>query len=139
MKRKALILVAAFGLSAITSPAWAADPIAGRWLTEGGQAIVAIKPCGPALCGSIERVVKPTPGAPTTDANNPNPALRSRPYVGLTILTEFKDGGGDWRGQIYDPKSGKTYRSILKADGNNLAVKGCIAFFCRTQNWTRVR
>jgi uncharacterized protein (DUF2147 family) len=139
MERKALIPLAAFGLVATLSPAQAAEPITGRWLTEGGVAIVAIKQCGQNHCGSIERVVKPTPGAPTTDAKNPNPALRNRPYLGLTILTGFTDNGGDWRGQIYDPKSGKTYRSILKAEGNALAVKGCVAVFCRTQNWTRVR
>ncbi|WP_315760218.1 DUF2147 domain-containing protein [Sphingomonas sp. Y38-1Y] len=138
MKRNALI-AAAFSALSIAAPAHAADPVAGRWLTEGGQAIVAIRPCGANLCGAIERVVKPTPGAPTTDAKNPNPALRSRPYVGLTILSNFKDAGSDWRGQIYDPKSGKTYRSMLKAAGNNLEVKGCVAVFCRSQTWTRVK
>lgn len=137
MTRKALFAALA-GLSAY-SPAIAADPVAGRWLTQGGQAIVAIKPCGAGVCGTIERVLKATPGAPTTDARNPDPALRSRPYVGLTILSGFRDGGSDWRGQIYDPKSGKTYRSTLRATGNNLEVKGCVAVFCRTQTWTRAR
>ena len=139
MKRKPLIAAALAGLFITTAPAQAADPITGRWLTQGGQAIVAIRPCGQSLCGAIERVVKATPGAPTTDAKNPDPALRNRPYVGLNILTGFKDEGADWRGQIYDPKSGKTYRSILKAEGNNLSVKGCVAVFCRSQSWTRVR
>jgi uncharacterized protein (DUF2147 family) len=138
MNRKALF---AAGLSAVclSAPAHAADPVTGRWLTQGGEAIVAIRPCGPQFCGSIERVVKPTPGAPTTDAKNPNPALRSRPYLGLTILSNFADAGNDWRGQIYDPKSGRTYRSTLKAAGNNLEVKGCIAVFCRSQTWTRIK
>ena len=139
MMRKPLIPVAVAGLFVATAPAHAADPIAGRWLTEGGQAIVNIRPCGPSLCGAIERVLKPTPGAPTTDVKNPDPALRNRPFVGINILTRFKDEGTDWRGQIYDPKSGKTYRSILKASGNSLSVKGCVAVFCRSQSWTRAR
>ncbi len=137
MKHKALFSAALMGLFA--TAAHAAEPVTGRWLTEGGAAIVAIKPCGQNLCGAIERVVKPTPGGPTTDAKNPNPALRSRPYVGITILSGFTNNGDDWRGQIYDPKSGKTYRSIIKAAGNTLDVKGCIAVFCRSQTWTRVR
>ena len=42
-------------------------------------------------------------------------------------------------GRIYDPKSGKTYRSVLERDGAALTVKGCIAIFCKTQTWTRAR
>ena len=80
------------------------------------------------------------PGAAATDVNNKNAALRSRTIVGMPVLSEFTDGGSDWRGRIYDPKSGKTYKSILKreADGT-LKVQGCIAFFCRTQRWTPAR
>lgn len=130
---------ALFALLAPLVPAHSAQPVTGRWLTEGGQAVVAIKPCGNSVCGSIERIVKATPGAPTTDVKNPNPALRSRPFVGLTILSGFTQQGEEWRGQIYDPKSGRTYRSVLKASGNALEVKGCVAVFCRSQNWTRAR
>ena len=45
--------------------------------------------------------------------------------------------GAIWRGAIYDPKRGKTYRSELKRrDANTLEVKGCIGPFCQTQVWT---
>ena len=46
----------------------------------------------------------------------------------------------DANGTIYDPRNGKTYKSIVSknADGT-LAVKGCIAFFCQTQKWTPAR
>jgi uncharacterized protein (DUF2147 family) len=135
MMRTAMILAAVLS----SAPAHAADPVAGRWLTEGGQAIVEIRPCGQGICGAIERVLKPTPGAPTTDVKNPDPKLRSRPFPGLTILSNFKDAGSEWRGQIYDPKSGRTYRSMLKAAGDTLSVKGCVSVFCRSQSWKRVR
>lgn len=121
-------------------PAVAATPIAGRWATEDGAAIVTVAPCGAAVCGRITRLVKGPPSGPPTDYNNPDPALRTRPLEGLTVLSGFTDQGDDWRGRIYDPKSGKTYKSIVKREANGtLKVQGCIAFFCRTQRWTAVR
>ena len=118
----------------------AATPIAGRWLTEEGNAVVTIGACGSATCGRITRLIKGPPSGPPVDRNNPDASLRKRPLEGLTILTGFADAGSDWRGRIYDPKSGKTYKSILKREGNgNLKVQGCIAFFCRTQTWRPAR
>jgi uncharacterized protein (DUF2147 family) len=136
--RAALLLVPALVLVAGAASA-APAPITGRWLTEGGKAIVEIAPCGPQLCGRILRIIKPTPGRPATDIQNPNAALRTRPLQGINILSEFKPGSDRWKGRIYDPESGKTYRSELLANGNALTVKGCIAFFCQSQSWTRAR
>lgn len=136
-----ILAVAIATMAAAAPPALsAAQPISGRWSTEGGKAIVQIGPCGQAVCGRIAKVVKPTPGAPQNDANNPDVALRARPIEGLTILTGFTDSGSLWKGRIYDPESGKTYASKLSrnADGT-LKVQGCIAFFCRTQTWRAVR
>ena len=134
--------LAATALSALTlaGQAHAAQPIAGRWLTEDGSAIVQVGPCGSTVCGRIATILKAKPGAPTVDANNSDAALRSRPILGLPILTGFTDGGSDWRGKIYDPRNGKTYKSIVSraADGT-LAVKGCIAFICQTQVWKPAR
>ena len=53
----------------------------------------------------------------------------------------FKAAGGGWKdGRIYDPESGKTYRSRLRVtpDGS-LKVSGCILFVCQSQRWTRAR
>lgn len=120
--------------------AHAAEPITGQWLTKEGKAIVTVAPCGAGVCGRITKVLKPNPEGHGVDERNPNPALRNRPIVGLPILSNFVDGGKDWRGRIYDPEAGKEYRSILKKlpDGN-LQVQGCIAFFCQTQLWRPVR
>lgn len=130
-------------LSFVMSSAAAAAgpaPIAGQWLTADGSAVVSVGSCGAQTCGRISRVLKSAPGAPRVDANNPDPALRTRPVVGLPILTGFAPGGGDWRGRIYDPRNGKSYKSIVsrEADGT-LKVKGCIAFFCQTQVWRPLR
>ena len=58
----------------------------------------------------------------------------------MPILSGFADAGGDWRGRIYDPRNGKSYKSIVSknADGS-LKVQGCIAIFCQTQLWKPAR
>ena len=111
-------------------------PITGRWLTVEGKAIVEIASCGATLCGRIARVLKPRPGGPAVDIKNPDPALRTRPIAGMAILTGFTANGDRWQGRIYDPESGKTYRSELTRTGGTLTVKGCWGPFCRSQSWT---
>jgi len=133
--------LAAVAVSALVAlPAQAAQPVTGRWATVDGKAIVNSAPCGTHLCGRIEKIVKPTPGRPHTDIKNPDPTLRSRPLVGLALLSDFSDAGDIWKGTIYDPESGKSYNSKVSRNGDGtLKVQGCIAFFCKTQTWTPVR
>jgi hypothetical protein len=93
----------------VPSAAWAAPDATGNWLVEGGTAIVAIGPCGPNICGRISRILQREPGWNGADVNNPDPKLRTRPVLGLPILTGFKRAGtGLSGGRIYDPNSGKT-------------------------------
>lgn len=129
-------LIAAAMCAAI--PAQAAAPISGRWVTQSKDGVVEVYECGAALCGKLVKfLVIPPAGAGAKDLNNPDKALRSRTILGLTILTGFKSDGKEWKGQIYDPKSGKTYRSIVyKGKSGNLVVKGCIGPFCQAQTWT---
>ena len=119
------------------TPAGAAPAITGRWLTEGGKALVEVAPCGASLCGRIAKVLVRSTSGVAVDRNNPDPKLRGRPIVGLPILTGFTDGGAVWKGRIYDPESGRSYRSELSREGGTLKVKGCFGPFCRTQSWRR--
>ena len=121
--------------------AHAAQPVEGRWVTEEGDAIVTVAPCGKNLCGTISRfLVTPPEGAGQRDVNNPDPKLRTRRILGLPVLSGFTEDGDEWRGRIYDPKSGKSYRSVLRRrNANTLEVKGCIGPFCQTQVWRRAR
>jgi len=86
------------------------------------------------------RILRARPGAPTTDVHNTDVALRQRPILGLPVLTGFQEDGESWRGRIYDPRSGRTYRSVVSrnADGT-LRVQGCVAVICRTQTWRPAR
>ena len=133
-------LAIALGGVAFPIAAIAAQPITGKWLTVEGKGLVEIAPCGRALCGRIVRVLKPTAGKPTTDANNPDPTLRTRPIAGMVIVSGLTDGGSMWKGKIYDPTSGKTYDSKVSrnADGT-LSVSGCYLIFCQSQTWTPMK
>ncbi|KQS01758.1 hypothetical protein ASG11_13010 [Sphingomonas sp. Leaf357] len=112
----------------------------GRWITQDGAAIIAIGPCGGGLCGRIARILRRDPGAAETDVNNPDPRLRHRRADSVVILAGFVADGARWRGQVYDPRSGRTYRSfIATADGRTLDVRGCVLMFCQSQTWRRDR
>lgn len=143
MTRKGVMaaaITAGLGLAALVPAAFAAEPITGRWVTAEKDAVVVIAPCGKALCGTIERfLVAPPQGNDQRDINNPDAAKRKRRLLAATpILSAFMQDSDLWRGQIYDPKSGKTYRSVVRRKGPNvLEVKGCLGPFCQTQVWRR--
>lgn len=132
-------MVAAAILTAV--PAQAAAPISGRWITQSKDGVVEIYQCGEAYCGKFAKfLIMPAAGPNAKDINNPNKALRDRKIVGLNVLSGFKPDGTEWKGQIYDPKTGKTYRSIVyKGTSGTLVVKGCVGPFCQAQTWTPAR
>ena len=56
--------------------------------------------------------------------------------LGLQIISNMKRGGkGLNGGKITDPKKGKTYNCEIWRDGENLIVRGKIAFLGRNQRW----
>lgn len=133
-------LLAVF-LIASASAAHAAADVTGNWRTEDGSAIITFARCGNQMCANIARVLVSRPGIPKTDVRNPDPALRKRPIQGLRVISGLNAKGDRWEGgRVYDPKSGKSYRSYveLNEDGS-LKVAGCLAFICKTQRWTRAR
>lgn len=135
----ARLALSAAALAAIPAAASAADPIDGRWVTEEGDAEVTIGKCGASVCGKISKFIVPPPDGPDQrDIYNPDPAKKTRRLMGLPILTSFKEEDALWRGRIYDPKSGKSYRSVVRRkSANTIEVKGCISFFCQTQIWKK--
>lgn len=119
----------------------AAPAIEGDWVTADRSAVVRIAPCGSRLCGTVVRILARAPNVPRTDVNNPDARLRSRPLVGLTVLSGFAGSGASWSGgRAYDAKSGRSYRSSLTGNGDGSpTVTGCFLFICQSQRWLRVR
>jgi uncharacterized protein (DUF2147 family) len=96
----------------VSGPLAAAEPVAGSWVTASRDGVVQIGACRASVCGRLARfLVTPPQGADQRDVYNPDARLRSRKLLGLPILTGFREDGGVWRGTIYDPKAGKSYRS----------------------------
>ncbi len=137
--KMALGLIAA--AMAFATPAQAADSILGNWITQERDAIITISRCGATVCGRIQKfLVTPPNGAGQKDINNPDKKLRDRTILGMAILTGFTPDGDIWRGKIYDPKSGRTYRSeVSLQSANKLKMKGCFLFVCQGQDWTRAK
>jgi uncharacterized protein (DUF2147 family) len=129
----AILLAAAAGGPALA----AADPT-GEWLVADGTARVRIAPCNGALWGVIAWTKEPG----GTDENNPDPAKRGRPIIGLPILLNMKKASSNrWDGLVYNAENGKTYSSnISLASSNVLKIQGCVfgGLFCGGEDWTRV-
>jgi uncharacterized protein (DUF2147 family) len=133
------ILIA--GMLLAGSPALAADPVQGEWLTQDGGSKVRIGACpGNAnlLCGAVSWL--PASEAKARDSKNPNAQLRNRPILGTQTLTNFKQvEPGKWTGgKLYDPATGKTYsgKVSINPDGT-LKVQGCVMMICEGQTWKR--
>jgi uncharacterized protein (DUF2147 family) len=120
-----------------------ASEATGVWRMDNGKVTVRVSRCGANLCGTVVGLRKPRDdkGRPRRDKENPNPALRERPVIGLTILSNMRSGGnGYWTGTIYNPDDGRTYRSEMKLqNANTMRVDGCVAVFCRSMKFIRVQ
>ena len=121
-----LFMAAALMLAA---PSVAAEEIVGLWDT--GESQVEIYSCGELLCGRIAELDEPLDedGNEKLDENNPDPALRARPIIGMDLIAGFSRAGKKkWEdGTIYDPRDGKTYKCkmTLQRDGT-LKVRGYV-------------
>jgi uncharacterized protein (DUF2147 family) len=136
-------ILVACGLILGCLPAAAADP-RGVWLVEDKSAQIEIESCSGALWGIVlwERNAG-------RDNQNPDPALRGRPTLGIPILlgmrpTVQQSTGSPqiWRGHIYNAKSGQTYDANIRLTAPDVVhLEGCVlgGLFCGGQDWARAR
>lgn len=118
------------------------DAIVGTWLTPDKDAKIEIFKQQQRYFGKMVWLTpdKDEKGRPFTDTENPDPALRTRPLVGLVIINDLVFANDKWKGKIYDPDSGKTYQAQIEMpDRNTLDLRGYIGspIFGRTETWTR--
>lgn len=121
------------------SPPAAPDPT-GDWRVEEGTAHIRVAICDGALWGVIG-----WEQSPGTDSENPDPALRTRPTLGMPILVNMKPDAkkpeaNKWVGKIYNAKNGKMYDSnVTLVSPTALKVQGCVlGVFCGGETWTKV-
>lgn len=118
--------------------------ILGDWREPGGS-VLEVLSCGQEAC---MRVMTLRPNTPHLDSQNPDPAKRTQPLCGLRIGYGFQPDAPDrpgspekaTDGQIYDPKSGKTYHGEMHSESDKLHLRGYIGIpaFGRTETWQRV-
>lgn len=113
-------------------------PIAGRWATDDGKAIVDIYACGANLCGRVHKLLVAQPAGGQRDERNPDKAKRSQQVHGLQIYWNLSADGDAWTGKGYSPEDGRYYKANLSASGKKMTMKGCVSVFCRTITWTRI-
>lgn len=106
-------------------------PIEGLWKNPIGSAIIAVAPCGNALCGKVV----------WTSARGRREVARTTSHVvGTTVLTEVKPKGNGWTGKLFIPDDNIHVSAKLQLlDGRNLRLTGCaiVGLICRSQIWTR--
>ena len=139
--------IAAVVLAALAWPALAQMTPVGVWRTVDDKtgevsSEVRISDNAGVLSGRIEKLLR-------KDARQDDVCdkcaddRKNKPVLGLEIIRGAKksDGKEVWEGgKILDPDNGKDYTLRLTPieDGKQLQVRGYIAFFYRTQTWTRV-
>lgn len=125
-----------------------AEDVLGTFLNEDKDAHVEIYQENGKFYGKLVWLKFPIDdetNKPKLDKKNPEEALKSRPVWGLVILKDFVFDADDneWNdGEIYDPKSGKTYSCYMEFENaETLKIRGYIgfSFIGRTTLWTRVK
>ena len=126
MKLFAKTTLAIAGIS-LASMAFAADPLANTtWQTfDEGQpkGVIKITESNGVLTGKLISTV----------------SEKGKKHVGMTIISGLKaDGNGKYSGgKITDPEKNKTYKLTANLSGSNLALKGHLGPFSRSQTWKK--
>jgi uncharacterized protein (DUF2147 family) len=127
--RAALALIALLVLTAAQVPSRA--PIEGHWKNPIGSAIIAIEPCGGALCGKVVWA---------SERGQREAAKGASHIVGTTVLTGLKAEHGRWTGTLFIPDDNMHVSAKLElVNERKLKLTGCglMGLICRTQVWTR--
>src|SRR5512133_3683176 len=124
--------------------------ILGSWKTERGDSQLEFYRCGEKICGKVVWLKHPNyiaskdgpVGTTKVDRKNPNPALRSRPIIGLQVMKGLTAKGGNrWEnGTCYDPETGKSYKcKMTLKTPNKLQLRGYIGISLIGRNYFLTR
>lgn len=129
-------------IAAVLTSSVAVAGAEGTWVSEDGGLKVELTDCGSKLCGHVVWLGEPIDrrtGKPKTDLQNPDPAKRDRPLIGLEVVTMTPTGADRWSGTIYNADDGHMYRANLRIkDARTAVLEGCMLMvLCRGHTWTR--
>jgi len=145
----ALVGMMIFPMMQVQAQDVVAKDVLGKWLNEDKDAHIQIFMKGDKFFGKLVWIkipIDPETGKPKLDKHNPDPELQKRPSLGLELLTNFVFDDDEWEdGEIYDPKTGKTYSCYMEFPDednlDNLKIRGYvgISLLGKTTYWTRVK
>ena len=145
MKRACALLALCSGLFA--GPACAGtDGYVSEWVVSDGSALLEISHSGEGVDIRLVRVTEAwvawsSAVAGRLGEHNPDPTQRARALEGIIIGRGLaQDGDGALRGVLYDPASGRTYKSRIELVGpDTLSVRGYVGvqMWGRTTTWAR--
>ena len=129
------------------------DAVLGKWWNEEKDAHIEIYPCEGKICGKIVWLKEPNypaddskgmAGKTKVDRENPDPAKKGLPILGMNLVWGFTHAGENvWEGgSIYNPREGKTYKCKMTLENpDTLKVRGFIgiSLIGKTNIWTRVK
>ncbi|MGC1497342.1 MAG: DUF2147 domain-containing protein [Sulfitobacter sp.] len=128
---KLITFVLIAGMAAAASAARADVPL-GLWKSNpdasGLVVHVRTKPCGPAVCGRIERA-KDRRGYDT-----PSRAVGRKMLWDMTPQPD-----GSYQGKIWEPAANKMLVAKMQVQGNTMRLHNCDNAVCRDVVWTRLR
>ncbi len=132
--KHAIAIIAALTFIPVFMPdAASADPAVGLWQTQPDRkdltSHIDVKPCGPALCGTVMRAFDKD-GREVKTAN-----------VGKRLFWDMRPkGNGAYDGGTVEVVSmNLRARATMQLQGNKLRVTGCKGPACFGQTWTRLR
>lgn len=137
-------------LTPTASLAAGSSDILGIWNTAGGDSRLELFKCGDKLCGKIVWLKVPQYidsvdgpiGKTKVDRKNPDPAMRSRPIIGLQVVKGLTARSGNrWdNGICYDPESGRNYKCKMKlVSPDRLNLRGYIGVSLIGRNFSLTR
>lgn len=106
-------------------------PIEGLWKNPIGSAIIAVAPCGNALCGTVVWA---------SERGQSEVAKTTSRVVGTTVLTDVRRKGNGWAGKLFIPDDNIHVSAKLQlVNARQLKLTGCAlaGLVCRSQLWTR--
>lgn len=137
-------------LTATTTFGAGPGDILGPWKTDGGDSRLELFKCGDKICGKIVWLKEPNyidskdgpVGKTKIDRKNPDPALRTRPILGLQVMKGLTAKGKNrWaNGTCYDPETGKSYKCKMNlAAPDRLELRGYIGISLLGRNFILTR
>ena|ERR1700741_2214586 len=143
MKKLTVLLVILF-VTLSSATAQHPDGIRGYWVSSDKNAKIEIFKSGTKYYGRIvscKAMYEADGRTIKKDSKNSDEKLRNRSLLHLVILSGFTYDDGVWNdGELYYPKTGKTYSGIMKLKSGTLEIRGYIGstLFGKTTVWTRV-